>query len=197
MEIYLEFNQRFGTGYQIRVIHGPMNKVYDQEPLNMYEAGACAGTLLEMLNKEFGTQYEPHQVLRVTEEAMAANAKAGDFASARMLQDVKSGNYELSVPGGADYMKKEIDGEEEICFTGRGTVLLTYFSWKVDGNERARDALLRYCQYIAAHGYKGGAMTALTELDSLDEDRAVEWIRRTYARHVHDDAALIQYVMGA
>lgn len=196
MEIRLELNQRFRTGYQVRVIHGPLNKVYDQEPLNMYEAGACAGTFLEMLNKEFGTQYKPHQVLQVTEEAMTVNARAGDFASARMLQDIKSGNYELSVPSGADCVTKEINGEEEVCFTGRGTVLFAYFSWKNDGNERAHDVLLRYCQYISAHGFKGGATEALTELDSLDKDRAVEWIRRTYARHVHDDAALISFAMN-
>ena len=54
MEIYMELNQRYGQGFQLRVVHGPMNKVYGAEPWTMYEAGVCAGTLLEMLNKDLG-----------------------------------------------------------------------------------------------------------------------------------------------
>lgn len=40
------------------------------------------------------------------------------------------------------------------------------------------------------------ARKVLAELEGLDKNRAVEWIRRTYARHVHDDAALIGYLLN-
>ncbi|NCE63599.1 hypothetical protein D1159_03155 [Pseudoflavonifractor sp. 524-17] len=196
MEIYMELNRRHGRGFQLRVVYGPMNKVYDKEPWTMYEAGAAAGTLLEILNKELGASYQTHQVLRVTQEALEVNSKAGDFAAVRMMHDINSGEYELSTPDTTDCTKVVIDGKEEIAFTGRGTVLITYFTWLDDKNQKAREALQRYCEYIAAHGFKGGATKALAELDSLNKDHAVEWIRKTYARHVHDDEALIQFVMG-
>lgn len=196
MEIRMELNQRHGRGFQLRVVHGPIDKVYDEEPWTMYEAGACAGTLLEVLNKELGTSYQPHQVLRVTQEAMEANAKTGDFAAMRMLQDIKSKRFDLSTPDKADYTKGIIDGKEEILFSGRGTVLITYFSWLDDKLPKTREALRRYCEYIAAHGYRGGATKALAELEELGKDDAVSWIKRTYARHVQDDMALIQYILG-
>lgn len=196
MEIYLELNQRHGRGFQLRLVHGPMNKVFDEEPWTMYEAGACAGTLLDMMNKELGTDYKPHQVLRVTGEAVEVNSKAGDFGAARMLQDAKSGRYELSTPAGQDIKKGVVDGEEQVLLSGRGTVLLCYFMWRDDKTPKARETLRRYCEYIAVHGFRGGATKALAELDGLDKDRAMEWIRRTYARHVRDDAAMIHYVLG-
>lgn len=197
MEIFMELNQRYGRGFQLRVVHGPMDKTYDAEPWTMYEAGAAAGTLLEILNKSLGTRYQPHQVLRVTQEAMEVNSKAGDFAAARMLHDIKSNKFELSTPAGSDYVKTEIDGKEEIAFTGRGVILLSYFSWLDDKLPKAREAMQHYCEYIAAHGFKGGAAKALAEWDRCpNKDAAVEWIRKTYARHVRDDATLIQFVMG-
>ena len=53
----MELNERHGHGFQVRLVRGPVNKVYDDEPLNLYEAGVYANTLLEMLNKELGTAY--------------------------------------------------------------------------------------------------------------------------------------------
>lgn len=195
MQITLEKNQRFGKGFQIRIQHGPMDKVYDGEELDLYTAGAYAGTLLEEINRETGSEYKTDQVVQVTEEGLTANART-DFAAARFLQDIQSGSFELSTPAACDYMTKTIDGKEEMCFTARGTVLFTYFAWADDHNMKARAALERYCQYIAAHGYQGGASKALADLDALDKDGAVAWIRRTHARHVKDDAALIQYMLG-
>ena len=46
MEIRMELNERHGHGFQIRLVRGPVNKVYDDEPLNLYEAGVYANTLL-------------------------------------------------------------------------------------------------------------------------------------------------------
>lgn len=194
MEIYLELNQRFGTGYQIRVIHGPVNKVFDLEPYNLYEAGQCADVAVTEFNKMFGTASKPHQVMHITEEGLKANA-GNDLASAKMLKDIQSGQFNLSTPGGQDFTKGEVDGEEQYLLSGRGTILTIYFCWADDKNQKARETLLRYCQYIAAHGYKGGASKALAELISKKKDAAIEWIRQSYARHVHDDAALIQFVL--
>lgn len=196
MQIRFELNQRHGRGFQIRVINGPMDKLYDEEPLNMYEAGAYAATLLEMVNKEMGTDSRPEQVWRVDNDALEANAKLGDFAAMRMLQDIKSGQYELSVPGGADVTTMESDGQEEIMLSGRGVVLFCYFTWLDERNEGARGVLRRFCEFIAIHGYKGGAAKALADLDALGKDDGIMWIKRAYARYAQDNNACIQYVMG-
>ena len=194
MEIRFELNQRHERGFQLRLVHGPVNKVYDQEPMNLYQAGAYATTLLEMVNKELGTDYKPQQVFRVPGEALEANART-DFAAARMLQDIKSGTFDLSVPAGPDMKEMMVDGKKELMLSGRGVVLFYYSAWKDDGNIKAFDGLRRYCEYIAAHGYRGGAAKALSELKHTGKDEAAAWIRRTYARHVHDDESLMQYVI--
>lgn len=62
--------------------------------------------------------------------------------------------------------------------------------------KEAREALRRYCEYICAHGFRGGAAKALLELEGLEREEGTAWIKRTYARHVQDDAALVQYVLG-
>lgn len=160
MEIRMELNQRYGRGFQLRLVHGPMNKVYDKEPMNLYQAGACAAKLLEELNQELGTDYKPQQVFRVPGDALEANAGA-DFAAARMLQDIKSGTFDLSVPAGPDVKEMMLDGKKELMLSGRGVVLFYYSAWKEDGNEKALDGLRRYCEYIAAHGYRGGATKAV------------------------------------
>ena len=196
MEVYLELNRRFGTGYQIRVLHGPVDKTYDLEPYTLYDAGQCADIAVTEFNKMFGTSFKTHQVMHVTEEGLKANA-GRDFASAKMLKDIQSGQFNLSTPGGQDFTRGEVDGEEQCLLTGRGTILTVYFIWVEDKNPKAREGLLRYCQYIASHGYKGGATKALAELDAKDDkDAAVEWIKQSYARYVSDDAALIQFVLA-
>lgn len=197
MQIRFELNQRHGRGFQLRVINGPLDKLYDEEPLNMYEAGAYAAALLEAINKEMGTDYKPEQVCRVANDALEPNAKLGDFGAARMLQDIKSGQYDLSVPDQPDVTTMEIDGQEEAMLSGRGVVLFCYLTWLDEHNEGARGVLRRFCEYIAAHGYKGGAAKSLAELDALGKDDGVMWIKRAYARYAKDNNSCIQYVMGA
>lgn len=194
MEIRFEINQRHGRGFQLRLVHGPVNKVYDQEPMNLYQAGACASKLLDELNQELRTDFKPQQVFCVPGEALEANAGT-DFAAARMLQDIKSGTFDLSVPAGPDVKEMLVNGKKELMLSGRGVVLFYYSAWKADGNEKALDGLRRYCEYISAHGHRGGATKTLAELKSMSKDDAMAWIRRTYARHVHDDEALMQYVI--
>ena len=75
-------------------------------------------------------------------------------------------------------------------------VLLCYLTWKDDGNKKAHETVRRYCEYIAAHGCKGGASKLLEELDGLKKEAGVEWIKRTYAQNVDNKHGLIEYVMG-
>ena len=171
MEIRMELNERHGHGFQIRLVRGPVNKVYDDEPLNLYEAGVYANTLL------------------------TANAST-DFGAARMLQDIRSKTFALSTPAQQDIKTMEIDGQEEAMLSARGVVLLCYLTWKDDGNEKAHEAVRRYCEYIAAHGCKGGASKLLEELDGPEKEAGVEWIKRTYAQNDVDNNGLIKYVMG-
>lgn len=194
MEIRMELNERHGHGFQIRLVRGPVNKVYDNEPLNLYEAGAYANTLLEMVNKELGTAYTLNQVVKVPEDALTANAST-DFGAARMLQDIRSKTFALSTPAQQDMKMMEVDGQEEAMLSARGVVLFYLSAWKLDGNEKAHDGLRGYCEYIAAHGCKGGASKLLEELDGLDKGEDAAWIRRTFAQYVQDQTALMQYVL--
>lgn len=196
MEIRMELNQRYGRGFQIRFVHGPVNKVYDKDQLNLYEAGAYANMLLEATNKELGTNYTLEQVARVPEDALTANA-ATDFGAARMLQDIRSKTFALSIPDQQDVKMMEIDGHEETMLSARGVVLMCLSSWKLDANEKAHDVLRRYCQYISCHGFQGGASKALAELDSLGKGEDSEWLKRTFARYVEDQKSLVGYVLGA
>ena len=79
--------------------------------------------------------------------------------------------------------------------SARGVVLFYLSAWKLDGNEKAHDGLRGYCEYIAAHGCKGGASKLLEELDGLDKGEDAAWIRRTFAQYVQDQTALMQYVL--
>ena len=147
-----------------------------------------------MMNKELGTDYQTRQVCRIPQDALEANAKT-DFAAARMLQDIRSKKFDLSVPAVPDMKTMEINGKEEAVLSARGVVLFFYAAWKEDGNQKAHDGLRRYCEYIAAHGCKGGASRLLAELDGLDKDEGAAWIRRTFAQYVQDQTALMQYVL--
>lgn len=196
MEIRMELNQRYGRGFQIRFVHGPVNEVYDKDQLNMYTAGTYANMLLETANKEAGTNYTLEQVVRVPEDALTANA-ATDFAAARMLQDIRNKTFSLSIPAQQDVKMMEIDGHEEAMLSARGVVLMCSSAWKLDGNGKAHDVLRRYCEYVAAHGFKGGASKALAELDSLGKGEDSAWVKNTFARYVTDQNALMEYVLGA
>ena len=156
MEIILELNKKFGTGYQARMIMGPLNNTIDDQPFTLYEAAQGAQMALEEINKATGSHYELQKVMRITDGALRVN-KDRDFASAKLLQDIESGSGKLAIPAQTDYSHKKVDGKDEIVFTGRGTVLFTYFSWYDDKLPKAKEALHRYCEYLALHGYGSGA----------------------------------------
>lgn len=98
---------------------------------------------------------------------------------------------------GPDVQEMMLGGKPEMMLSARGVVLMCLSSWKLDKNEKAHDVLRRYCEYVAAHGYRGGASKALTELDSLGKGEDSEWIKRTFAQFVTDQNALMGYVLGA
>lgn len=192
----LELNKRYGYGYQGRLImDGVIDSVIDNEPYNLYEIASGMKAALDEINKATGYHYELHKVLRVTDEALKIN-KDKDLASAKIFRDIKCGNYEMTRPAQADYKTAEVDGEEQVLLSGRGVVKFVYFSWMDDKLPKAREGLLRYCEYLAMHGCGGGAKEIMSELDELDKDAGIDWIERTYARHVKDDAALMKYVMA-
>lgn len=96
-----------------------------------------------------------------------------------------------------DIQEMMLDGKPEMMLSARGVLLMCLSAWKLDASEKAHDVLQRYCEYIAAHGYRGGATKALEELDRLGKGSDAAWIRHTFARYMNDKNALMQYVMGA
>lgn len=94
-----------------------------------------------------------------------------------------------------DIKEMMLDGNPEVMLSARGVVLFHLASWREDSNEKAHDGLRRYCEYLAMHGYPGGASAALAELDGMSKPQAIEWVKRTFARYVQDKQALIHYMM--
>lgn len=95
-----------------------------------------------------------------------------------------------------DVQEMMLDGKPETMLSARGVVLLCLSSWKLDQNERAHGCLQRYCEYIAMHGYPGGAVKALAELNKTDKPQGIAWVKRTFTQFVQDQNSLVQYVMG-
>ncbi|WFD09967.1 hypothetical protein [Tepidibacter hydrothermalis] len=89
-----------------------------------------------------------------------------------------------------------VDGKEEVVFTGRGAMLLVYFSWIDDKMPKAYESLKRYCQYLASHGYGNGATKILSELERKSKDEGADWIKSSYDEFVKNDNGLINYVLG-
>ena len=192
---YLELNQKHGHGYQARLImNGVIDSVIDDEPFTLDEAYSGAVFAIEEINKESGYNYDPYKVITIRGDAIEGN-KRHDFTTARVARDIEQGRGELTTPFATDYTKKEIDGKEEICFTGRGAVLMTFFAWRDDKLPKAREALRRYCEYLAMHGYGGGTSAILAEIDGMDKDRGANWIKATYGKYVEDDLSLMRHVI--
>lgn len=188
MIVKLELNQKYGKGYQVRVIYGPVDEVYDKEQLNLYEAAQHASTVVDILNKEFKTEYKPEDVIRITEEGLEAN-KGYDFGSAQMMKDIDSRSFNLVKPEPTPDIKYDENGE--MYFSARGLLLFTYITWQEEQTEPAKKFLMKYCQLLASHKYGKGATQIFNEMDRLDKDSGCEWIRETYAKYVHDDMEIV------
>lgn len=188
MFINLELNQKFGKGYQIRVIHGPVNQVYDKEPFNLNEAAKCATVTLELFQKEFGETFDPDEVIGITDEALEVNRKY-DIASAQFFKDVKSGSFNYCQPAP---IPDAIPGEgEEMLLSARGVLLFSYLTWKEERTKPAQRFMMRYCQLLASRGYGKGAAQIFNDMDKMDKDSGCEWIRETYQKYTHNDEEVI------
>ena len=95
-----------------------------------------------------------------------------------------------------DVTEMMIDGKPETMLSARGIVLFYLSAWKVDKNEKARNGICRYCEYVAMRGYPAGAKKAFADLDNVDKAHGIAWIKRTFAKYVQDKKALIQYMMN-
>jgi len=94
-----------------------------------------------------------------------------------------------------DVKEMMLDGKPELMLSARGVVLFYLSAWKLDGNEKAHVGIRRYCEYITLHGCRGGAEKALTELDGMDRDEAIAWVKQTFTRYVQDQTALMKYML--
>ena len=195
LSTYIELNQKHGYGYQARmVMDGIIDSVIDTEPFTLDEAYSGATLAIEEINKETGYNYDPQKVIRIAGNAIEGN-KSRDFTTARVARDIERGRGELTHPAGHDYTIKAIDGKEEELLSGRGVVLVTFLSWRDEKMPKAHEALRRYCEYLALHGYGSGASDMLVELDGMDTERAVSWIKATYGKYVKDNLALLRHVL--
>lgn len=186
--INLELNQKFGRGYQIRVIHGPVNQVYDKEPYNLNEAAQRAKVTLEIFQKELGEIFDPDEVIGITGEALEVNRRY-DIASAQFFKDVKSGAFNYCQPAPIpDVMPG--DGEE-MLLSARGVLLFSYLTWNEERTEPAKKFMMRYCQLLASRGYGKGATQIFDDMDKMDKDSGCEWIRKTYEKYTHNDEEVI------
>lgn len=196
MEILLELNQKYGTGYQVHLLHGPVDSVMDVEPFTLYDAAQGAQIAVDEINKAMQTDYKLWECMKITDEALQAN-KSRDFASAQLFQDIKTGRHKLTQPKPTyDIMKRDVDGEEEILFTGRGVVLFCFLTWVDEKNAKSKLFLQRYCNLIAMRGYGKGASEILAEVLAMGKDEGVDWVRDTYDKYIHDDMEAMQIMQG-
>lgn len=182
MKVTLELNQKFGRGYQIHIVHGPVDSVYDDEPLSMTDAGGYVGWLLEEMNKKLGTNFEPHEVLSVAHDGLVGNKN--EFMSRRFLKDIESGNHELSQPPEQTDYRTDENGVDWL--SERGTLLFAYGSWVGEGkkDDKGMKFLRDYCRLLASKGYGGGAEAIFRSLSKMELDDGIAWCKRTYAKYV-------------
>lgn len=83
MVTIIEFNERYGTGYQARmVMDGILSSVLDSEPFSLEDALAGTVNAIETLNRETGYNYKPWEVISIAQDAIERN---GDEKQLREL----------------------------------------------------------------------------------------------------------------
>ena len=172
MKIQIEPNQRFEHGFQIRFMDGPSYEVYDDEPLTMLEA-------METLDEVMGREPSQVTVQHVGPQGVPSGPEVVVFQS---------------VP---NVRKTAVDSEAQPVVSVRGVILLAWAAWKKDGSEQSKEVMRRYCEYISAHGYHGGAAKAMAALEAMSFNRGAKWIKQTFARCVRDSVALMFCVLPA
>jgi len=89
-----------------------------------------------------------------------------------------------------EWTKGKVDGEEEILLTASGVLILSSLAWTQDGLPKGREAMQRFCNYLARHEYKGTASSIYDDLMRMDTDQAVQWLRVTCREWVLDEKEL-------
>ena len=89
---------------------------------------------------------------------------------------------------------KIINGERHVSTVG--VVLLALHGWRTDHKESCREALRRYCQYLAMHGYGKGSKAIWEHLAGMDNQEAAQWVETTFRQFVTDPVAAVEYVLG-
>lgn len=183
MKVILELNQKFGHGYQIHTFDPPMDSVYDAEPLSLADAGGYATWMLEEMNKQLGTSYDPHEVLSIARTGLEANK--GEFLSRRFLRDIETKAFTLSKP--VENLDYAVEENGEVTLSGRGVLLYAYTSWNDEGRnkeDKGAKFLHSYCRLLASKGYGGSASEIFQKLKAMNKQTGVHWCKATYARHV-------------
>lgn len=201
MRIYLEANERKGEGYRLRAVIGPTDgaageerdRVLDDRPYTLYEAIAAAGKILDRVNTALGNEYRLYEVLIATTDAIERNA-GRDIASARICRDIQDGTRRVvDIPAQPTSDLLPFDSVD--LFAGVEGIELIYSLWMMGQDEDAENAMRRYCEYIAMHGFHGGASGGMAWLKSAEEDTALDWIEDTFDRYVKDPEAMASYVL--
>ena len=89
---------------------------------------------------------------------------------------------------------KIINGERHVSTVG--VVLLALHGWRTDHKEPCREALRRYCQYLAMHGYGKGSKAIWEHLAGMDNQEAAQWVETTFRQFVTGPVAAVEYVLG-
>ena len=87
-----------------------------------------------------------------------------------------------------------INGEQ--CVPPVGVILLALHGWRTGRKEPCQNALRRYCEYLAMHGYGAGSTAIWEHLAGMDDREAARWIENTFKRLVADPVAAVEYVLG-
>lgn len=179
MDIRIEPNQRFGHGYQIRVLGDPAREVYDDEPLTFSEAMEAIQETMDGMNAETGTGFTLSKV-----RAWPADSPAGE-----------NGPDMVAYKPGPDGWEQVEGGKNHPVVSARDVVLLAWAAWKKSGSEQSKNAVRRYCEYISAQGYRVGPSKAMAELGAMSFNRGAKWIKKTFAKYVQDRTAVMRCVM--
>lgn len=171
MDIQIEPNQRFGYGFQIKATIGSACEVYDDEPLTMLEA-------MQTLDEVMGREPKKVSVRPVNHKGTPSGPEAVVF------------------PSEPDMREAVVDGEKQPVVSARSVILLACAGWKKNRLEQSKAVMQRYCEYISTHGYRGGASKAMAGLEAMSLNHGAKWIKRTFAKHVRDGAALMRCVLS-
>lgn len=192
---YIELNQKYGYGYQARMIRDGIESVLDEPVIeNLGEITSAIVGAIEEINRQTGRSYKPHEVIRLDADAIEIN-KRYDITSAQVDKDIRQGRGRLTYPDGADFTKTVVDGEEQEIISLRGTLLISYDSWKNYNKPKGETVMQMYCKYLVSHGYGAGQAEIFKELESMEEAQAWNWIKATHGRYVKDESTLFNEIV--